>query len=824
MAISKFFGRIGTSRSPVKVPAGVRPTVTPSRLMSLMNGVGRNTPARPVFGSTCVSAGSNCGGVRLDVHREVHTHPLEPRLGQRHDADFDGQCQVLQAAKRLEQVLDLADDVGGLVHHQGVADVEELDLAGAAHAVPRIGADHARQELDELLVLGVPLADDRGGCAERAGRLPLGIEPAALARRAFRPAWRAWWRAGRPGGPWRRRPRPPRSLRHAAHPLDVGLAGRRLAIIFSKFEYSGRAKFGIGVTRSATEKTLVKSRPLALRFVVDLHEVVLDHEAQARLLQGEGQEVPGRDRLAGLHGHGLDRAEPLGVERGLVDDEREFGYFAQVVDGRFERRLAELDRDRLVELELDVVLGRAFASSGGSRCPNRGGSRAAPPRAGTSPGCRCRPCGPMRSASLSPSRTNFSRSFLICSASRTRALIFAISYRAAIAGSSGSRCLGLHRDLLGAGEVLLLDELVVLADEAGDLGLALFIGGVAAGDDLAGVARFLVHAGDGVGLPLHHAEHLEPALDRPQQQGDAGGLQVGGADAIGVIDEHLDGEVGLAAAEGGLGIGLDLEAVRAELLELDLPQRLGLGRDAIGLLRIGGQPRDPGRRWATWECRAITGGSPVGVPGSGGRLRTSRERRPTHLVEFGAAGGHQLFPLRLHVGGEQHGVDEHEDAHRVVVVAVLDGGLGGVAGAQCVDLLLGEPLGVDRVQEAASLILDAAVVVGLQGELGGHVEVAARELEGGLIEQLAAGNTARGLDNRLQTGCGGPGDRLDRCVGRDRVGAGPGSSRSAVPWRPAELAGRGGAERGAGILDRPGEEPERRRDLAPAVRLASAFS
>ena len=78
---------------------------------------------------------------------------------------------------------------------------------------------------------------------------------------------------------------------------------------------------------------------------------------------------------------------------------------------------------------------------------------------------------------------------------------------------------------------------------------------------------------------------------------------------------------------------------------------------------------------------------------------------------------------------------------------ILDRGLRGFERPQGGDLLLGKPLGVDRVQEAASLVLDAAVVVGLQGELGRHVEFAALELEGGLVEQLPAGNAPRGLDN-----------------------------------------------------------------------------
>ena len=42
---------MGTSRSGVKVPAGVRPTVTPFAEMSLMNGSGRKMPL--------VSCGSN---------------------------------------------------------------------------------------------------------------------------------------------------------------------------------------------------------------------------------------------------------------------------------------------------------------------------------------------------------------------------------------------------------------------------------------------------------------------------------------------------------------------------------------------------------------------------------------------------------------------------------------------------------------------------------------------------------------------------------------------------------------------------------------------
>ena len=51
----------------------------------------------------------------------------------------------------------------------------------------------------------------------------------------------------------------------------------------------------------------------------------------------------------------------------------------------------------------------------------------------------------------------------------------------------------------------------------------------------------------------------------------------------------------------------------------------------------------------------VTGGSPVVAAGQAAAVVFQpRASCPPDLVEFGAAGGHQLFPLRLLVGGEQH--------------------------------------------------------------------------------------------------------------------------------------------------------------------------
>ncbi len=109
-----------------------------------MNGVGRNTPAEPVFGSICVRAGSNLVvWVLMFIEKSTPIRSYHD-LGQRHDPDFDRDGQVLQPAERFQQVVDLLDHVGRLVHHQGAADVEELELAGAAHVVPRVRPDHAR--------------------------------------------------------------------------------------------------------------------------------------------------------------------------------------------------------------------------------------------------------------------------------------------------------------------------------------------------------------------------------------------------------------------------------------------------------------------------------------------------------------------------------------------------------------------------------------------------------------------------------------------------------------------------------------------------------
>ena len=50
-------------------------------------------------------------------------------------------CSRRSASSRSSTSL---DHVGRLVHDQGAADVEVLDLAGPAHAVPRVRPDHAR--------------------------------------------------------------------------------------------------------------------------------------------------------------------------------------------------------------------------------------------------------------------------------------------------------------------------------------------------------------------------------------------------------------------------------------------------------------------------------------------------------------------------------------------------------------------------------------------------------------------------------------------------------------------------------------------------------
>jgi len=85
-----------------------------------------------------------------------------------------------------------------------------------------------------------------------------------------------------------------------------------------------------------------------------------------------------------------------------------------------------------------------------------------------------------------------------------------------------------------------------------------------------------------VGLALHHFEHFHTAIDRPQKHRGGGGIEPRPANLVRVVDEHLNRDIRFAAAEGGLGVRLDLQPVAAKLLEGDLPHRVGLIGKAIG--------------------------------------------------------------------------------------------------------------------------------------------------------------------------------------------------------------------------------------------------
>ena len=309
---------------------------------------------------------------------------------------------------------------------------------------------------------------------------------------------------------------------------------------------------------------------------------MLDHEAQVGLLQHDAQEVADR-QLRHLLGDRPLPADLLGLDRRVVPRERQPGLGLQVLDHQRQRDLVELDPDGGLELPLDLHRLRGQVAQ-------------------VDVVERAAEAGPVHHLQPDPHRVvggdDLPRLLGVGQPLVDHPLLGVLellllaqpAVHLGHVGQGGDRrvvrveLLGVQGDGLGLLELRLLDQRVELADEPLDLGLAHLLGGPAAGDQLPGLPLVLLLPGDRVGLALHHPEHLELAVDRPHQQGGRGRLQVRRPDPVAVVDHHLHGDVGVAAAERRLGVGHHLEPLGPELLELDPPQGVGFRHEPLQFL------------------------------------------------------------------------------------------------------------------------------------------------------------------------------------------------------------------------------------------------
>ena len=225
-------------------------------------------------------------------------------------------------------------------------------------------------------------------------------------------------------------------------------------------------------------------------------------------------------------------------------------------------------------------------------------------------------------------------------------------------------------------------------------------------------------------------ELLQSLLDRGAEQGRLLRVDLLLVQRGQVVFQHFDGGVGLADADLLLGLALHVEAVLAELLELDLPHGLGRLEQArpgvvggAGVAGVRVVRRVAGRRLQR-------GGGFVGADAG------AVGRRQLHLVGLHHARlPHQLAPAGFPRRVQPPHVDGGEQAAGAGVLTAVESGVGGVEGLLVLTALLGELLGVDGAEQALGLLVQVVRPgADLLGDLAGGGGRAAAQFAAGHVQ------------------------------------------------------------------------------------------